>query len=96
MGWCSRLAPLVCWRTRSEEFRTRWAAHNVHLFPAQSGNPPTASVGGQPGLLGSDAGTAGSQELADLGAVGHTPDGRKADGQAGRLCQYMVRQYLER
>jgi hypothetical protein len=42
-----------------------------HLLAAQAGNPPVAAVGGQAGLLGSDPGPPGSQEVPNLGAVVH-------------------------
>jgi MFS transporter, DHA2 family, methylenomycin A resistance protein len=42
-----------------------------HLGPAQAGHPSLLPVRGQARRLGGDPGTAGGQELADLGAVVH-------------------------
>jgi len=51
------------------------------FFTAQPGHPPAGAVGREPGLLGGDAGAAGGEEVAGLGAVVHAFD--RTSGRAG-------------
>jgi hypothetical protein len=55
----------------------RDAGQQCDLLAAQPFHPPVTAKGGQPGLLGGDAGAAGDEELPDLGAVVHVRHGRR-------------------
>jgi hypothetical protein len=51
-----------------------YARQQGHLFPPHPGHPAVPAVVGQPGPLRRDLGTAGGEEVANLGGIVHAFD----------------------
>jgi hypothetical protein len=65
-----------------------------HLLASQPGDPSPATVGVEPGPLGSDPGPPRGQELADLVPAAHAVHRRTITGLGGRGCRYPYQRRL--
>ncbi|CAI7980115.1 hypothetical protein FRAHR75_740010 [Frankia sp. Hr75.2] len=57
------------------------------LTATEAGNPTGVTESGQSGLFGADPGAPADEEVANLGAVVHGPDGTATPTGGGRYCR---------